>query len=43
MELSLGIAIGSGIQVALFVAPVLVLLSYFMGRVRWTWCFRRPR
>jgi Ca2+:H+ antiporter len=31
MDLSLSIAIGSSIQVALFVAPVLVLLSYVMG------------
>ncbi len=31
MDLSLGIAIGSSIQVALFVAPVLVFSSYFMG------------
>ena len=31
MELSLGIAIGSSIQVALFVAPALVLASYLMG------------
>ena len=31
MELSLGIAIGSSLQIALFVAPVLVLCSYFMG------------
>ncbi|MFV1995481.1 MAG: cation transporter, partial [Verrucomicrobiales bacterium] len=31
MDLSLGIAIGSSIQVALFVAPVLVLLSHFIG------------
>lgn len=31
MDLSLGIAIGSSIQVALFVAPVLVLSSYFLG------------
>ncbi|MFV1995432.1 MAG: calcium/proton exchanger [Verrucomicrobiales bacterium] len=31
MDLSLGIAIGSSIQVALFVAPVLVLLSHFVG------------
>ena len=31
MDLSLAIAIGSSIQVALFVAPVLVLLSYVMG------------
>jgi Ca2+:H+ antiporter len=31
MELSLSIAIGSSVQVALFVAPVLVLLSYVVG------------
>jgi Ca2+:H+ antiporter len=31
MDLSLSIAIGSSIQVALFVAPVLVLLSYVVG------------
>jgi Ca2+:H+ antiporter len=31
MDLSLSIAIGSSVQVALFVAPVLVLLSYFIG------------
>jgi Ca2+:H+ antiporter len=31
MDLSLAIAIGSSVQVALFVAPVLVLLSYFIG------------
>ena len=31
MELSLGIAIGSSLQVALFVAPALVILSYFIG------------
>jgi Ca2+:H+ antiporter len=31
MDLSLSIAIGSSIQVALFVAPVLVLMSYVMG------------
>jgi Ca2+:H+ antiporter len=31
MDLSLSIAIGSSVQVALFVAPVLVLASYFMG------------
>jgi Ca2+:H+ antiporter len=28
MDLSLGIAIGSSVQIALFVAPLLVLLSY---------------
>ena len=31
MDLAIGIAIGSSIQVALFVAPVLVLLSYVIG------------
>jgi Ca2+:H+ antiporter len=31
MDLSLGIAIGSSIQIALFVAPLLVLASYVMG------------
>ncbi|CCB64561.1 MULTISPECIES: calcium/proton exchanger [unclassified Hyphomicrobium] len=31
MDLSLSIAIGSSVQVALFVAPVLVLLSFFVG------------
>ena len=31
MDLSLSIAIGSSVQVALFVAPLLVLASYFVG------------
>jgi Ca2+:H+ antiporter len=31
MDLSLSIAIGSSVQVALFVAPVLVLVSLFLG------------
>jgi len=31
MDLALSIALGSSVQVALFVAPVLVLLSYFVG------------
>ena len=31
LDLSVGIALGSASQIALFVAPVLVLLSYFMG------------
>jgi Ca2+:H+ antiporter len=31
MELSMGIAIGSSLQIALFVAPLLVILSYFFG------------
>ncbi len=31
MDLSIGIAVGSGLQIALFVAPVLVLVSRFVG------------
>ena len=31
MDLALGVAIGSSIQVALFVTPVLVIASYFVG------------
>jgi len=31
LDLSVGIALGSAAQIALFVAPVLVLLSYGMG------------
>ena len=31
MDLSLGIAVGSSIQIALFVAPVLVVASYFVA------------
>ena len=30
MDLSIGVAIGSSIQIALFVAPVLVFASYFL-------------
>ena len=32
MNLSVGIAIGSSLQIALFVAPVLIFLSYVLGR-----------
>jgi Ca2+:H+ antiporter len=32
MDLSLGIAIGSSLQIALFVAPVLLFVSYFWGQ-----------
>jgi Ca2+:H+ antiporter len=32
MNLSVGIAIGSSLQIALFVAPVLIFLSYALGR-----------
>jgi Ca2+:H+ antiporter len=31
LDLSIGIALGSASQIALFVAPVLVLLSYVLG------------
>jgi Ca2+:H+ antiporter len=31
LDLSVSIALGSAAQIALFVAPVLVLLSYFVG------------
>ncbi len=31
MELSMGIAIGSSLQIALFVGPLLVILSHFIG------------
>ena len=31
LDLSVGIAFGSSAQIALFVAPVLVILSYFLG------------
>ena len=31
MDLSLGIAIGSGLQIALFVAPVLIFVSHVVG------------
>jgi Ca2+:H+ antiporter len=33
LDLSVGIALGSASQIALFVAPVLVLLSYVLGPV----------
>ena len=36
LDLSVGIALGSAAQIALFVAPVLVLLSYVIGPRRWT-------
>ena len=31
LDLTVGIALGSAVQIALFVAPVLVLLSYVLG------------
>jgi Ca2+:H+ antiporter len=31
MDIAVNIAVGSGAQIALFVAPFLVLASYFIG------------
>ena len=42
MDLALGIAIGSSIQIALFIAPVLVLLSYAFGPVPMNLVFTLP-
>jgi Ca2+:H+ antiporter len=42
MDLSLGIALGSSIQIALFIAPVLVLLSLFVGPHQMNLSFSRP-
>ncbi len=42
MDLSLGIAQGSSIQIALFVAPVLVLLSTVVGPGQLNLTFPRP-
>ncbi|HYJ13369.1 MAG TPA: calcium/proton exchanger [Thermomicrobiales bacterium] len=39
MDLSIAIAVGSGLQIALFVAPVLVLVSQFVGPVPMTLVF----
>ncbi len=41
MDLSLGIALGSSIQIALFVAPVLVLASFFIAPEPLELSFRR--
>ena len=41
MDLAVGIAMGSALQIALFVAPVLVFVSYLRRRRRWT-CSSRP-
>jgi Ca2+:H+ antiporter len=41
MDLSIGIAIGSGIQIALFVAPVLVMLSYAIAPMPMNLVFSR--
>lgn len=42
MDLSIGIALGSSIQIALFVAPLLVLLSTFVGPSQMNLTFARP-
>jgi Ca2+/H+ antiporter len=42
MDLSVGIAMGSSIQIALFVTPVLVLSSRFIAPERLTLSFSRP-
>jgi Ca2+:H+ antiporter len=42
VDLSMGIALGSSIQIALFVAPVLVLASYFVAPQPLALAFSRP-
>lgn len=42
VDLSLGIALGSSIQIALFVAPVLVFASYFIAPAPLELSFTRP-
>ena len=42
MDLSLGIALGSSIQIALFIAPLLVILSTFIGPGQMNLTFPRP-
>lgn len=42
MDLSIGIAQGSSIQIALFVAPLLVILSTFIGPSQMNLTFNRP-
>jgi len=42
MDLSIGIALGSSIQIALFVAPVLVIMSLFIGPEQMNLTFPRP-
>jgi Ca2+:H+ antiporter len=41
LDLSVGIALGSSIQIALFVAPLLVLASYFIAPQPLDLAFRR--
>jgi Ca2+:H+ antiporter len=42
MDLTIGIALGSSIQIALFVAPVMVLASYFLAPQPLNLSFGRP-
>lgn len=42
MDLSIGIALGSSIQIALFVAPMLVIMSLFVGPGQMNLSFSRP-
>ena len=42
MDLSIGIALGSSIQIALFVAPLLVIMSLFVGPEQLKLTFPRP-
>jgi Ca2+:H+ antiporter len=42
MDLSIGIALGSSIQIALFVAPLLVIMSTFVGGTQMNLNFPRP-
>jgi Ca2+:H+ antiporter len=42
MDLSIGILLGSSIQIALFIAPVLVILSTFVGPGQMNLTFPRP-
>jgi Ca2+:H+ antiporter len=42
VDLSIGIALGSSIQIALFVAPVLVIMSMFIGPQQMNLNFPRP-
>lgn len=42
MDLSLGISLGSSLQIALFVAPVMVFASYFIGKERMNLEFTLP-
>lgn len=42
MDLSIGIALGSSIQIALFVAPLLVIMSLFVGPGQMNLSFSRP-